>query len=40
MRSAGLEKGGEFSFENVMYKELRNRSWVDKLNHRLDELTK
>jgi hypothetical protein len=40
MRSAGLEQGGEFSFENVMYKDLRNRGWVDKLNHKLDELTK
>lgn len=38
MRSAGLEQGGEFSVENIVYKDLRNRGLVDKLNKRLREL--
>ena len=37
-RSAGLEKGGEFSVENVVYKDLRNRGLIDALNTRLKEL--
>lgn len=32
MRSAGLEKGGEFSMENLLFKELRNRGLFDKMN--------
>ncbi len=32
MRSAGLARAGEFSYENSLYKELRNRGLVDKLN--------
>lgn len=32
MRSAGLEKAGEFSEENMIYKELRNLGLIDKLN--------
>ncbi len=31
MRKAGLEKGGEFSFENIVYKELRNIGLIQKL---------
>ena len=31
MRSAGLEKSGEFSVENLVFKELRNRGAIDKL---------
>ena len=38
MRSAGLQRGGEFSVENVVYKDLRNRGLIDKLNQRLREL--
>lgn len=32
MRTAGLTKGGEFSFENLVFKELRNQGVVDKLD--------
>jgi hypothetical protein len=35
MRSSGLQKAGEFSIENVMYKDLRNRGLIDKLNTKL-----
>lgn len=31
MRSAGLERAGEFSVENLAYKELRNLGLIDKL---------
>jgi len=31
MRNAGLDKGGEFSFENLVFKELRNKGYIDKL---------
>jgi len=37
-RSAGLERGGEFSIENLLYKELRNRGWIEKLNDKLKQL--
>lgn len=37
MRSAGLEKAGEFSEENMIYKELRNLGYIDKLNAILRE---
>jgi len=33
MRSAGIAKGGEFSFENLVFKELRNRGYLDKMNN-------
>jgi hypothetical protein len=32
MRGAGIQKGGEFSFENLLFKELRNRGYLDKMN--------
>ena len=32
LRSSGLKKGGEFSFENLLFKELRNRGYLDKMN--------
>jgi len=32
MRSAAIAKGGEFSFENLVFKELRNQGYLDKLN--------
>lgn len=31
MRQAGLERGGEFSVENLVFKELRNAGYLDKL---------
>ena len=31
MRKAGLEKGGEFSTENLVFKELRNNGFLEKL---------
>lgn len=34
-RTAGLHKGGEFSIENIIYKDLRNRGLIDKLNNKL-----
>jgi hypothetical protein len=39
-RAAGLEKGGEFSIENILYKELRNRGLLDRLKQRLVQLSK
>jgi hypothetical protein len=39
MRSEGLEKAGEFSVGNCVYKDLRNRGLVDKLNNHLDSMT-
>lgn len=32
MRSSGIRKGGEFSIENLVFKELRNRGYLDKLS--------
>lgn len=32
MRSVGIAKGGEFSFENLVFKELRNRGYLDKMS--------
>ena len=32
MRSAGLKKAGEFSVENLVFKELRNLGYFDKMN--------
>ena len=37
MRSAGLHHGGEFSVENVIYKDLRNRGLLDKLNAKVHD---
>ena len=31
MRGAAIQQGGEFSFENLVFKELRNRGYMDKL---------
>lgn len=33
MRGAAIAKGGEFSFENLVYKELRNRGDIEKLSN-------
>jgi hypothetical protein len=32
MRSSGIQRAGEFSFENLVYKDLRNRGYFDKMN--------
>jgi hypothetical protein len=32
MRNAAMQHGGEFSFENLIYKELRNRGYKDKVH--------
>lgn len=41
MRQAGLEREGEFSVENIVYKDLRNRNLLkmleDKLNYLIDK---
>lgn len=39
MRSSGLHHGGEFSVENVLYKDLRNRGLLDKLNKKVHSNT-
>jgi hypothetical protein len=33
MRKAGLEKGGEFSTENIVFKTLRSSGALEKLNN-------
>lgn len=38
-RTAGLHRGGEFSVENIIYKDLRNRGLIDKLNKKLHKET-
>lgn len=40
MRTGGLKAEGEFSIENIVYKELRNRSYIEKLNNKLALLKK
>ena len=32
MRSSGLKKEGEYSRENLLYKELRNQGYLDKFD--------
>jgi len=32
MRGAAIQKGGEFSLENLVFKELRNRGYLDKMS--------
>lgn len=32
MRASAIQKGGEFSFENLIFKELRNRGYLDKIS--------
>jgi len=31
MRTAGLKRAGEFSTENLVFKELRNQGYLDKM---------
>lgn len=38
MRKAGLEKNGEFSTENIVYKMLRNQGWVERLQDHINNL--
>ena len=38
LRKAGLEKGGEFSVENLAFKMLRNRGRIDKLVQHINKL--
>ena len=38
MRSAAIEKGGESAPENLVFKELRNRGYLDKMNDYLRNL--
>lgn len=35
MRAAAIQKGGEFSFENLIFKDLRNRGYLDKMTEYL-----
>lgn len=37
MRQSGLEKGGEFSVENLAFKYLRNKGYIDRLKKMVDE---
>lgn len=39
MRSAAIAQGGEFSFENLVFKELRNRGYLDRINKHVKQLT-
>lgn len=38
MRQTGLQREGEFSVENIVYKDLRNRNLLDKLDSHLNYL--
>jgi hypothetical protein len=38
MRQTGLQREGEFSVENIVYKDLRNRNLLDKLDDHLNYL--
>jgi len=38
MRSSGIEKGGEFSLENLVFKELRNLGYLDKFTDYITKL--
>lgn len=38
MRKAGLEKNGEFSTENIVYKMLRNQGWIERLQDHINDL--
>lgn len=37
LRTAGLERAGEFSRENLIFKELRNRGYLDKLKQAIKD---
>lgn len=38
MRNSGIAKSGEFAFENLIFKSLRNRGYIDKMNKYLKTL--
>ena len=38
MRVAGLKKSGEFSYENLVFKELRNSGYLDRMNDHMDQM--
>ena len=38
LRSAGLQKGGEFSIENLAFKALRNLGYIEKLTDYMKHL--
>jgi hypothetical protein len=38
MRVAGLKKSGEFSYENLVFKELRNSGYLDKMNDHMEQM--
>ena len=38
MRTAGLVRGGEYSFENLCWKSLRNLGWIDTMNSKYKKL--
>ena len=38
MRSGAIQKGGESAPENIVFKELRNRGYIDKMNKYLRQL--
>lgn len=38
MRVAGLKKSGEFSYENLVFKELRNSGYLDRMNDHMDQI--
>lgn len=39
MRASAIAKGGEYSFENLIFKELRNRGYLDKVNNHMKKIT-
>lgn len=38
MRSSAIQRGGEFAVENLVFKELRNRGYLDKMSQHLKNL--
>ena len=38
MRASAIQKGGEFALENLVFKELRNRGYLDKLSNHIRHL--
>jgi len=38
MRISGLKKAGEFSYENLVFKELRNSGYLDRMNDHMNQM--
>ena len=38
MRASAIQQGGEFALENLVFKELRNRGYLDKLSNHIKHL--